>query len=168
MNNQVIIKKEQKLVPSGELIVSKTDLKGRILYCNDIFIELSGYEERELLGKPHNIVRHPDMPRIIFKFLWENIKDGKEVAAYVKNLSKDGAYYWVIAYISPSFNGNGEIVGYHSVRLKPKLEAVSKIEIIYSDLIRNEKEGGIKQSQTFLESLLKEKGVSYEEYILSL
>ncbi|CAM2855418.1 PAS domain-containing protein [Helicobacter burdigaliensis] len=108
------------------------------------------------------------MPRIIFKLLWENIQKGKEIVAYVKNLSKDGAYYWVIAYVSPSFNGEGKIVGYHSVRLKPKIEAVSKIEKVYSKLISEEKEGGIAKSQAFLENLLKKEGVNYEEYILSL
>lgn len=168
MKQQIIPTSEQRNVPEGELIVSKTDLKGKILYCNDVFIELLGYQEQELLGKAHNIVRHPDMPRIVFKLLWEHIQNGKEIVAYVKNLSKEGAYYWVIAFVSPSFNGEGKVVGYHSVRLKPKKEAISKIEKIYSQLVSAEKEGGIAKSQTLLEELLKKEGASYEEYILSL
>ena len=116
MRQKIVPMDKQRNVPDNELIVSKTDLKGKITYCNDIFIQLSGYRENELLGKAHNIVRHGDMPRIIFKLLWENIQNGREIVAYVKNLAKDGAYYWVIAYVSPSFNEKGEIIGYHSVR----------------------------------------------------
>ena len=168
MRQKIVPMDKQRNVPDNELIVSKTDLKGKITYCNDIFIQLSGYRENELLGKAHNIVRHGDMPRIIFKLLWENIQKGREIVAYVKNLAKDGAYYWVIAYVSPSFNEKGEIIGYHSVRLKPKQEAVSKIENLYAQLVQIEKEGNLAKSQAFLEEFLRKQGLNYEEYILSL
>lgn len=81
-------------------IVSKTDLKGNITYANDLFIEISGYTEKELIGAPHNILRHKDMPRAVFKLLWDKIQKGEEIFAYVKNRAKSGKYYWVHAYVT--------------------------------------------------------------------
>lgn len=159
---------QERQFPENEIIVSKTDLKGKILYGNRIFIELSGYTEKELLGKPHNIVRHPDMPKVIFKFLWDSVKNGKEIIAYVKNLSKDGSFYWVKAFVTPSFNGKGEIVGYHSIRLKPTETAKESISALYKELLEVEQREGVEKSQERLEQVLAQKGVSYEEFILSL
>ncbi|WP_026943780.1 PAS domain-containing protein [Helicobacter rodentium] len=159
---------QEKQFPENEIIVSKTDLKGKILYGNRIFIELSGYTEKELLGKPHNIVRHPDMPKVIFKFLWDSVKNGKEIIAYVKNLSKDGSFYWVKAFVTPSFNGKGEIVGYHSIRLKPTETAKESISALYKELLEVEQREGVEKSQERLEQVLAQKGASYEEFISSL
>lgn len=159
---------QERQFPENEIIVSKTDLKGKILYGNRIFIELSGYTEKELLGKPHNIVRHPDMPKVIFKFLWDSVKNGKEIIAYVKNLSKDGSFYWVKAFVTPSFNGKGEIVGYHSIRLKPTETAKESISALYKELLEVEQREGVEKSQERLEQVLAQKGVSYEEFISSL
>lgn len=159
---------QEKYFGDKEIIVSKTDLRGKILYGNRIFIELSGYAEKDLLGKPHNIIRHPDMPKVIFKLLWEYLLEGKEIVAYVKNLSKDGSYYWVKAFVTPSFNGNGEIVGYHSIRLKPTENAKKTINALYMELLELEKLCGIQKSQEKLEQILTQKGVSYEEFVLSL
>src|SRR5579871_2355063 len=96
-----------------EIIVSKTDIKGHIQYANEVFLRISGYSENEVLGEPHNVIRHPDMPRCIFKLLWDTISSGHEIFAYVKNLCKDGSYYWVLAHVTPTFNNYGEIIGYH-------------------------------------------------------
>ena len=159
---------QERQFPENEIIVSKTDLKGKILYGNRIFIELSGYTEKELLGKPHNIVRHPDMPKVIFKFLWDSVKNGKEIIAYVKNLSKDGSFYWVKAFVTPSFNGKGEIVGYHSIRLKPTETAKESISALYNELLEVEQREGVEKSQERLEQVLAQKGASYEEFISSL
>ena len=159
---------QERQFPENEIIVSKTDLKGKILYGNRIFIELSGYTEKELLGKPHNIVRHPDMPKVIFKFLWDSVKNGKEIIAYVKNLSKDGSFYWVKAFVTPSFNGKGEIVGYHSIRLKPTETAKESISALYKALLAVEQREGVEKSQERLEQVLAQKGASYEEFISSL
>ena len=159
---------QERQFPENEIIVSKTDLKGKILYGNRIFIELSGYTEKELLGKPHNIVRHPDMPKVIFKFLWDSVKNGKEIIAYVKNLSKDGSFYWVKAFVTPSFNGKGEIVGYHSIRLKPTETAKECISALYKELLEVEQREGVEKSQERLEQVLAQKGASYEEFISSL
>lgn len=151
----------------NEIIVSKTDLKGRITYGNEVFIKLSGYEERELLGKPHNIVRHPQMPKCIFKLLWERIQSGEEIFAYVVNQAKNGDHYWVFANITPSFDNNGKIIGYYSVRRKPKSDALKTIQALYATLINAEKSGGVNASVKYLEETLHSKGKNYDEFILS-
>lgn len=163
-------KNEEIPYPKGNLnlIVSKTDLKGKITYCNELFIEMSRFEEHELLGQPHNIIRHPDMPRIIFKLLWDTIQSGREINAYVKNMAKDGAYYWVIANVTPSFDRHDKIIGYFSVRREPTKEARAVIEPLYRELLELEKQGGMEASKAHLDKILKEKELSYEEFILSL
>lgn len=158
----------EKYFLEHEVIVSKTDTKGRITYGNEIFIRISGYEEQELLGSPHNILRHPDMPKVIFKLLWDTIQEGEEINAYVKNLSKDGSYYWVLANVTPSFDKNNNIIGYFSVRRVPSRDALEIIKPIYSHLLSLEKSSGMDASMKYLNELLKSKGVSYEEFVLSL
>lgn len=151
-----------------EFIVSKTDLQGRIIYGNDLFIKISGYEEKELLNQPHNILRNPDMPALIFTLLWERIRKGEEIFAYVKNKTKRGDYYWVFAHVTASLDNNGQIIGYHSVRRCPTKEALSVIKPLYLDFLREERIGGVNASRNHLQSLLNQKGVSYDEFILSL
>ena len=102
-------------VPENELIVSRTDLKGNITYANETFARISGYEIAELIGKPHNIVRHPDMPSSVFKELWQTLKKGEIWRGYVKNLRKDGGYYWVYAEVSGVYK-EGQLVEYKSMR----------------------------------------------------
>ncbi len=126
-------------VPKGELIISRTDLNGVITYVNDVFAEISGYEPAELIGKPHNIIRHPDMPKSAFKELWDTIKAGKTWEGYVKNLRKDKGYYWVYASISPLYK-DGEIVEYKSVREPVDRETKIKMQKLY-DKIRQEEDG---------------------------
>lgn len=87
--------------PAGETLVSVTDLKGRILYCNEMFARLSGFEMYELLGQPHNIIRHPDVPEEVFRDLWQSIQDGRPWSSVVKNRRKDGSHYWVMANVTP-------------------------------------------------------------------
>lgn len=163
-------KNEEIPYPGGvlNLIVSKTDLKGKITYCNELFIYMSRFEEHELLGKPHNIIRHPDMPRIIFKLLWDTIQAGQEINAYVKNMAKDGAYYWVFANVTPSFDKHDNIIGYFSVRREPTKEALAVIEPLYRELLEVEKHGGMEASKAHLDKILQEKELSYEEFILSI
>ncbi|MCV6607447.1 MAG: PAS domain-containing protein [Campylobacterales bacterium] len=154
--------------PENEMIVSKTDLKGNIIYGNEIFIKMSEYTEDELLDSPHNLIRHPDMPQVVFKYLWETLQSGKEVNAYVVNRSKSGKFYWVFANVTPSYDNDRNIIGYHSARRKPTKEALSTIEPIYKLLRDAEKEGGMEKSEQLLMDFLKEKGVSYEEFIFSI
>lgn len=158
----------EKTFSSHEMIVSKTDLKGNIVYGNKLFIEMSEYHEGELLGAPHNIIRHKDMPAIVFKYLWDTLQTGKEVNAYVINLSKNGNFYWVFANVTPSFDDNGKIIGYHSARRKPRAEAIEAIKPIYQLLLKAEKEGGVEKSGKLLMDFLGEKGVTYEEFIFSI
>ena len=154
--------------PDNEFIVSKTDLKGKITYGNALFIKLSGYTEEELLGAPHSILRHPDMPKAVFKLLWDTIQAGNEIFAYVKNLTKDGSYYWVEAQVTPSFDDNGTIIAYHSVRRKPSSKTINMIAQVYSQMLSIEGKSGVEASAKYLFDLLKQKGVSYDEFIFSL
>lgn len=154
--------------PDNEFIVSKTDLKGKITYGNALFIKLSGYTEEELLGTPHSILRHPDMPKAVFKLLWDTIAAGNEIFAYVKNLAKDGSYYWVEAQVTPSFDDNGKIIAYHSVRRKPSSQTISLITQVYAQMLSIEAKSGVEASAKYLFDLLKQKGVSYDEFIFSL
>lgn len=168
-----------KVAPTGverqmresDFIVSKTDLKGRITYCNRIFIEFSGYPEQELLGAPHNLIRHPDMPRGVFKYLWDCLAAERECFAYVKNMSKDGGFYWVFANVTPSYDQNGRVEGYFSVRRKPAADAVKVFSQVYRDMLAIEERAGprdaVDASLAYLTKLLTEKGTSYEEFVLS-
>lgn len=151
-----------------EFIVSKTDLQGKITYGNALFIKMSGYEELELIDKPHNILRHEDMPAVIFKLLWNRIKASKEIFAYVKNKTKNGDYYWVFAHVTPSFDTNRAISNYHSVRRKPSEKALNYIKPLYVKLLEKERNGGIAASEAALNDLLKDKGLTYDEFILTL
>ncbi|WP_373070666.1 PAS domain-containing protein [Sulfurimonas sp.] len=152
----------------NDFIVSKTDIKGRITYGNETFIKMSGYLESELLNSPHNILRHEDMPAIVFKLLWERLYEEKSINAFVKNKCKNGDYYWVFANVTPSYNEKGEVIGYYSVRRKPKEKAVKTVEAIYMDLLKVEKKEGLDGSFKLLKSILDSQGVSYDELIIEL
>ncbi|QFR50039.1 PAS domain-containing protein [Sulfurimonas lithotrophica] len=149
------------------LLVTKTDLKGKITYANRAFIDIVKMDESELIGKAHNIIRHPDMPKAIFKLLWDYLKDSKEINAYVKNICKDGSYYWVFANVTPSYFED-KIVGYHSARRKPKQEALDIIKPLYKTLLDLEKQKGIEASLNKIQEILDEKGMEYDEFIISL
>jgi PAS domain S-box-containing protein len=158
-----------------DLIVSKTDAKGRLTYCNRIFIEFSGFTEQELLGQPHNIVRHPDMPRSVFNLLWQSIKSGNEFFGYIKNIARDGSYYWVFANVTPSFNANAnanKISGYFSVRRKPDPEKIKLIKTIYQNILMAEQHAGTHDAITagtkVLTDIIEPTGKDYREFILSL
>lgn len=149
-------------------IVSKTDTKGKITYGNDAFIEISGYKEEELIGAPHNILRHPDMPKVVFKMLWDRAQKGQEIFAYVKNRAKDGKYYWVHAYITPVLDVESKrIIGYHSVRRSPSREALKIIEPLYQKMLQAERTGGMDASARVLDETLKSLKVTYDKFILS-
>ena len=161
------IEKEVRL-KEEDFIVSKTDLKSKILYGNKIFIEMSGYEEEELLGKPHNILRHPDMPRCAFKALYDHIQNGKEWFGFVKNLRKDGGYYWVFANISPTYNSQGKMIGYYSVRRKPIDGFKNIIEPLYRQLLEIEKSGGMEAGLNAVEELLNKHKLSFNELMIKI
>ena len=163
----------EKVLKDDDFIVSKTDLKGIITYGNRIFIQMSGYSEAELLGWPHNILRHPDMPRVVFKLLWDTIQSQREICAYVKNLAKDGSFYWVWANITPSLDRTGNLIGYYSVRRKPRSEAIQVVEGLYRTLLEAERkagdgQAGMKASMAILNQTLEQKDLSYEEFVFGL
>lgn len=151
-----------------DFIVSKTDPKGNITYTNKIFIDMSEYRESELLGKPHNILRHPDMPKAIFKYLWETISQKKEVFAFIINRTKNNNAYWVFANVTASIDTKGNIIGYYSVRRKPNPKALEIIIPLYKKMLEVQKSSGVDASFKVLTDILKEKGVSYDEYIISI
>jgi len=152
----------------NDFIVSKTDTKGRLTYVNEIFMTMAEYTERELLGKPHNIVRHPDMPKAIFKLLWSRIQNKEEIFAYVQNKTKNGNSYWVIANVTASVDDRNNIIGYYSVRRKPKASALELIKPLYAKILQAERSGGIAAGEKVLNDLLHQEGVSYDEFIISI
>jgi len=162
----------ERKMRENDFIVSKTNPKGIITYGNPIFIEFSGYTEEELLGSQHNIIRHPDMPRAAFKLAWDTIQSGKEFFAYVKNMSKDGGFYWVFTHITPDLDASGNIVGYTSVRRCPSAAAVAKIEPVYKAMLEAERTAGarsaIEAGTAVLVDIMKQTGLGYEELVFSL
>ncbi len=156
-----------------EIIVSKTDLKGRITYANDIFCRVAGYSETEVLGQPHSIIRHPDMPRCVFKLLWDTVEAGHEIFAYVVNLCKNGDHYWVFAHVTPTFDEGGNIVGYHSNRRVPERRAVEQIKQIYALLKKEEdsfsdRRKGMESAFQTLVKYLGDRKIAYDEFVFSL
>lgn len=162
------ITNNEKVLNEDDFIVSKTDIKGKIIYCNEIFAEMAGYSFGELIGANHNLIRHPDMPRLAFKILWEQIQNKKEYFGFVKNLCKDGGYYWVFAYVTPDLDLSGNIISYTSVRRKMNQSAKDVVIQLYQKLLEAERSGGMDASQRMLEELLKKKGWSYNEFVVNL
>lgn len=135
MNRADPIDEEHKF--KNGLIVSSTDLKGIITYANRKFCEIAGYTKSELTGKNHNIVRHPDMPKAAFQEVWDTIQAGKEWTGIVKNLRKDGRYYWVYSHIAP-IETDGEITGYTAARRPASETEIEESIPVYKDLLKNE------------------------------
>ena len=158
----------------NEIIVSKTDLKGHLTYANDVFLDIAGYTEAEVLGKPHSLIRHPRMPRCVFKLLWETISGGGELFAYVMNRCKNGDHYWVLAHVTPSRNETGEIIGYHSSRRVPNRKILEgTIVPLYEQLRRKEdsfenRKEGMNAAFGDITQMLQSKGVAYDEFIARL
>lgn len=174
MKNDVNITGVERFFGENEIIVSKTDLQGKITYCNDVFLDIAGYTEDECLGKPHNLIRHPEMPRCIFDLLWEYIQGGNEIFAYVKNRCKNGDHYWVQAHVTPSRDRAGQILGYHSNRRVPERDILEGVVFpLYADLLHEEKQHsnrkeGLKASKQMIAEFLAGKGVAYDEFICCL
>lgn len=164
----------ERFFEDDEIIVSKTDLKGRITYANNVFLKIADFTEKEVLGQPHSIVRHPTMPRAVFKLLWDTVQGGKELFAYVVNRAKSGDHYWVIAHVTPSFDASGNVTGYHSNRRVPDRRILEETIIpLYASLLKEEEKHsnakeGLAASHAMLLNILKEKGVAYDEFVFSL
>ncbi|TNM67886.1 PAS domain S-box protein [Streptomyces sp. NP160] len=163
---------ERTLGPD-ELIVSKTDLQGRITYANESFLRIGAFTEDQVIGQPHNIIRHPDMPRAVFKLLWDTVQAKQELFAYVVNLAADGAHYWVLAHVTPSFDASGAVVGYHSNRRSPHPQALAAIKPIYQQILAEEARHSGARAATaagaeLLARLVASSHGSYDEFVWSL
>lgn len=158
----------ERKMDENDFIVSKTDLKGKITYCNRIFMEMAEYEEEELLGAPHNLIRHPDMPKAVFKYLWDQIQQKHEVFAFVINKTKNNNEYWVFANVTASLDVRGKIIGYYSVRRKPNPKALEIIKPLYKQMLQAERSGGVDASMKILVNVLEEKGMGYDELIIAI
>jgi PAS domain S-box-containing protein len=164
---------KERTFAENEIIVSKTDTKGRLTYVNDVFLSVSGFTEAELIGQPHSLIRHPEMPRCVFKLLWDTIASGKELFAYVVNLAKNGDHYWVLAHVTPDFGPDGQIVGYHSNRRVPQRDALAKIQPLYQSLLKievaaSDRKQGMEAAFAALVDQLKREGKPYAEFVLGL
>lgn len=158
-----------------DIIVSKTDLEGKITYANRTFMEVAGFpDDKACIGQPHNIIRHPDMPRAVFFLLWKTLQSNQEIFAYVINRALNGDHYWVLAHVTPSHDMNNNIIGYHSNRRVPNRSVIDNHIIpLYKKLIDIEKSEassrvGMDKAFQAVVDLLTESKLSYNEFIFSL
>ena len=156
------------LLNNKKILVSKTNKNGKIQYVNDYFCEVSGYEENEIMGMPHSILRHPDMPRTIFYLMWQSIQSGNNITAVIKNLAKSGEYYWVTTDFEIIKNSKGEIESYIAYRRPASTEAIAYVEELYKKLLKIEKNNDMEQSLLYLQGFLDVKHVSYHELMAEL
>ena len=159
------IDKEIK-VGSKDFIVSKTDEKGNILYVNDTFCDVTGYEEIEVLGKAHNILRHPDMPAVIFFLMWRKIQSGQNIKALIKNLARSGEFYWVSTDFEINYENNRKT--YIAFRRAVPKKTIKEIEPLYEHLLKVEKAHGLQASLVYLQGFLNEKHQTFDEYMDSV
>ena len=177
----VINRDAQRLVLTGhertfnqsEMIVSKTDPRGIMTYVNHTFVDISGYTEQELVGKPHSLIRHPHMPRSVFRLLWDRVKSGNEIFAYVMNRCKNGDHYWVFANASPMFNSQRQVIGYNSNRRLPRPQAITAVTPLYAKLLQIEQAhsnnaAGLEASKAALHQTIADLGIDYEEFVHGL
>ena len=164
----------ERFFDDDEIIVSKTDLKGHVTYANRVFLRMAGYTDQEILGQPHSIIRHPEMPRCIFKLLWDTLGSGKEIFAYVINRSANGDHYWVLAHVTPSYDDSGNVTGYHSSRRTVDRAVLDDTIIpLYKSLLDEEnrhtdRKAGMQSSFDMVLNILKDKGMDYDELVFSL
>ena len=167
MNNQ-----EVRLQPD-DLIITKTDQKGIITYANRKFMQVSNYAESALLGQAHNLIRHPDMPRGVFRLMWKTLMQGKEFFGILKNYTADGGFYWVFANVTPDYGIDGSTKGYYSVRRMPTRHAIATMTRIYAEMRAVEQSAGKAAapdtSLAWLQDYLdKAPAGSYENFVLGL
>jgi PAS domain S-box-containing protein len=163
-----IVLDEEIKFSKKKFIVSKTDSKGIIIFINKNFSEISGYSETELINQPHNILRHPDMPQAVFFLIWQTLLAGKPISGVVKNLAKDGRYYWVIADLEPKFNKSGEIIALTAFRRAASQDIIDTTAELYATMLSIEKQHGMERSLAYLEAFLEEHNLNYNEFIAEL
>ncbi|WP_031434370.1 PAS domain-containing protein [Methylomarinum vadi] len=173
MKPKITPNNNEKRLGDEDFIVSKTDPTGRITYANRIFMNIAGYPEHELLGVQHNIIRHPEMPRGVFRFMWDTLKSGDEFFGFAKNLCADGGFYWVFANITPDYDKQGKLQGYYSVRRKPPQSALDVLIPVYREMLAIEKRSSAKEapdkSLAYLFDVVQQSGAkSYNNLVLDL
>lgn len=174
MARETLVTGVEQFFDDNELIVSKTDLKGNLIYTNDVFLRIAGYTEKECMGQPHSMIRHPDMPRAIFALLWSTIQDGREIFAYVINRCKNGDHYWVQAHVTPSRDSSGTLIGFHSNRRVPDRRILEgQIIPLYKQLLdaergQSNRKEGLATSLDLVTSMLTEHNMEYDEFIATL
>ncbi|WP_072680823.1 PAS domain-containing protein [Arcobacter sp. LA11] len=156
--SNVVAKDDEIKLENNRYLVSETDANGVITYCNDYFTQISGYTREELLGQQHNIIRHPDMPKVIFKLLWERIQSGKNINAIVKNLAKDGRYYWIFTEFKTRVDlDTNDIIGYTAHRKTISHDAVEVISELYAKLKEIEEKEDMDAAEKYLNEYLQTK-----------
>jgi PAS domain S-box-containing protein len=163
----IVLNKEIKF-SKKKFIVSKTDIKGDIIFINKNFSEVSGYSETELIGQPHNILRHPDMPKAVFFLVWKSLLAGNPISGVIKNLAKDGRYYWVIADLETKMDTQGNIKSLVAFRRSPPQDVIDSVTELYRTMLAIEKKHGMEQSIIYLQAFLEEQEVTYDEFIAEL
>ena len=152
----------------NKVLLSITDTRGIITYANEDFVEASEYKEWELAGSNHNVIRHPDMPRVIFKLMWNRIQNGDNIIAIVKNLSKSGRFYWVMTDFVIREDVDGNIVGYKAFRRPAPRKAIETVIPLYEKLCMIEDAKGVEASENFLIGFLDSKDTTYDDFIETL
>jgi PAS domain S-box-containing protein len=163
-----IVLDEEVTFSKKKFIVSKTDIEGKIVYVNQNFCEITGYTEEELIGEPHSVIRHPDMPQAIFYMIWKSLLAGVEISAIMKNVARSGKYYWVISDLSIERDQYGQLKTFSSFTRCAPTCATEAMQELYDEMNQIERRSGIEGSLGYLENFLKEKNLSYDEYLESL
>ncbi|CAA6823257.1 MAG: SIGNAL-TRANSDUCTION SENSOR PROTEIN-PAS/PAC domain [uncultured Sulfurovum sp.] len=163
-----IVLDEEIIFSKKQFIISKTDIEGNILFVNQNFCNITGYKYDELIGEPHSVLRHPDMPKAIFYMIWKSLLAGMEVSAIIKNVAKSGKYYWVIADFSMQRNKYGKLETFTSFTRHAPAYVSEGIQELYDNMNYSERKTGIEGSLCYLETFLKEKHLSYNEYLEEL
>lgn len=151
-----------------KIIISKTDRYGKIQYVNDYFCKVAGYEEEEVIGMPHSMLRHPDMPQAVFYLMWQSIQAGNNITAIVKNLAKSGEYYWVTTDFEIIRDAHNEIKEYIAYRRPASNMAIAGVEELYEKLIHIERKSGMEQSLLYLQGFLDVRHITYQELMAEL
>ncbi len=172
MVEKIYPKNEEVCLRDNEFIVSKTCPKGRITYINRCFMRISSFREEQLLDAPHSIIRHPDMPRGVFRLMWNTLQKGEEFFGFVKNMCADGRYYWVFANVTPDLDERGKLKGYYSVRRKPTRRGIEAVVPVYREMLaiegRQSRAAAAEASMEYLQEVLDKAGVSYSQFALDL
>lgn len=162
----------ERRLGTDDLIVTKTDLRGHLTYCNDTFVRVTAADEHDVMGRAHNLIRHPDMPGGVFRLMWDRLTAGEEIFAYVVNLALDGQHYWVLAHVTPTYDSAATVIGYHSTRRSPSRSAIAPVTDLYARMRTVEqglaRHAAAEASLAWLQEHLASLDLTYEEWLWSL